>query len=353
MKLKLTPSQAMRVLRACVMEKEPVMMVSAPGMGKSSMAYQLFDELGVDCLTENGVIAQPEDSKGCPVPDRDRKVTEFYPLHNLARLRDADRPLVCFFDDLGQAHRQMQAAYMQWVQDRMIAGIKISDNVSFVAATNGRGHKSGVDMLLSALRSRFVTVIQVKSDLGSWSKWYVKQDLPMSALVFFKWNPQFFSDEFFEKHISIDPETPTPNPRTYHALARMANMRKRHGLNQSETLAMYTGAVGYEVAVAYSAFERVFEKLPHPDEFIRNPGAATVFGTSDVAERWAVTSMLLGRLKTKDGDNGYFEQASLYVDRLPKEYQFFWYVTAPKVRESVTETKTYVKWSIENQEVMK
>lgn len=353
--LKLTIKQTIPVLRAAIRAREPVLLISQPGIGKSA-ACQLAAELeGARFVLEHGPIASPEDSKGIAVPQMDKRIAEWFPFGNLAILRDATTPekkVVCLLDDLGQAHQSVQKAYMQWVHARRIGDIEIGKYVTFLAATNGRGHKSGVTGLISALGSRFATRISVKSDFRAWAEWYLQQPgLPVSVPVFLQWNREYFSDEYFSKHISLDPEKATPNCRTYHALGRMVKVLEGAAINNGTALAVYAGTVGEEVAVQFQAFLTVFKKLPHPDEFMRNPDTATTFSDSDIAERWAVCSMLMSQVKR--GDNDTFERASRYIVRLPEEFQFFWFTQCPKMRKLVMNTSTYVKWSIAHQDAMK
>jgi hypothetical protein len=115
---------------------------------------------------------------------------EFLPFGNLRKLLNATVPTLFFLDDLGQAPQGVQAAAMQLLLAREINGQKISDYVSFAAATNRKEDRAGVSGILEPVKSRFVTIINVETNADDWLRWARRNGLPEELLMLIKWRPE-------------------------------------------------------------------------------------------------------------------------------------------------------------------
>ncbi|NIP22341.1 MAG: ATP-binding protein, partial [Phycisphaerae bacterium] len=142
-----TPSQLHDALVPLVKARLPVLVTGQPGQGKTDIIKQVADELGYDLLITHPVVDESIDYKGFPFPYTDEKgkpKAAFIPFGDMQKLLTAKKPLVHFADDAGHAPKAVQAAYMQWILNRAINENKMSDMVTFVAATNRKEDKAGV-----------------------------------------------------------------------------------------------------------------------------------------------------------------------------------------------------------------
>ena len=97
------PSSVATVLTAAMKAGKPVLVKSAPGLGKTSVAEQTAEALGYDLAISHPVVSDPTDFKGLPFAVDGH--AKFLPYGDLERMVNADRPLVVLLDDLGQGPR--------------------------------------------------------------------------------------------------------------------------------------------------------------------------------------------------------------------------------------------------------
>src|SRR4051794_32553163 len=127
---------AKRVVRRKIAAGLEVLLVGAPGVGKTQLVYELAQEEGYDVILSHPAVEDPTDVKGVPFPSKDGETACFLPYGILAQAMPATKRTLWFIDDLGQAHEDVQAAYMQLLLGGQIGGHKIPDCVRFIAATN-------------------------------------------------------------------------------------------------------------------------------------------------------------------------------------------------------------------------
>lgn len=262
------PSQVSTVLEALLAARENVLLVGAPGVGKSDIVAQSCARLGYDVAISHPVVSDPTDYKGLPAIVGGK--AEWLPYGELERLILADAPLVCFLDDLGQAPPAVQAAAMQLLLARQINGKAISENVRFVAATNRKQDRAGVSGMLEPVKSRFSTILEVETDTNDWCKWAVGAGMPIELIAFVRFRPNLLLD--FKPSADM---VNSPCPRTIAAAGRLLKL----GLPEETLLDVLTGTVGRGCAAELIAFRQVFKSLPSLDAIILAPD------TSDIPER--------------------------------------------------------------------
>lgn len=260
--MQLTPSQLITFLTAAVLARLPILITGQPGGGKTDITELVKDATGYDLLTSHPTVSDPTDFKGLPFANGQSTEATFLPFGDLSQAINATRPLIWFFDDLGQAPPSVQAACMQLFLARRINGHKVSDFVTFVAATNRRTDRAGVSGILEPVKSRFASIVELVPDIDSWCNWAFSHDIPATLIAFLRFRPDLLSD--FKPTADM---TNSPIPRTW------ANLAKLELLNlpaQLEIVAM-GGAVGEGPAVEYIAFRRMFQSLTSIDTILLDP----------------------------------------------------------------------------------
>lgn len=244
----------------------PVCITGRPGIGKTDITNQAVASLGYDLLVLHPTVDDPIDYKGLPaIVDQDgQNKAEFLPYGNLRQMIDADKPLVVFFDDLGQAAESIQKALMQLLLSRSINGQAISEHVRFVAATNRKEDKAGVTGLLEPVKSRFASIVELEVSLDDWMEWAVKAGIHHTILAFMKFAPQHFDNFKPTKDM-----TNSISPRTLAHLNQWVQM----GLSDLCRFDAYHGAIG-SAATEYEAFEHMANQLIPPQEIIKQPDKA-------------------------------------------------------------------------------
>ena len=324
-----------QVLSLCIAARKPVLIKGAPGVGKSDIVSNAAIAAGAELVIFHPVVSDPTDFKGLPGIVND--CAEFLPYGELRKLIEATGPTIAFFDDLGQAPMSVQAAAMQLLLAREINGHKISDFVTFVAATNRREDKAGVAGLLEPVKSRFATIIQLDVDVDDWINWALAQNLPVEVIGFIKMRP-----ELLHKFAASADLVNSPCPRTVANLASLFQL----GLPKEVEMETYTGTVGEPFAAEFLGFVRIFRELVPPDMILLDPDNVAI-PTSKPAVMYAMC-LALARKATENN----MERVLRYANRLPAEFNVLLVRDAIRNNAAVTTTKAFMDWAAKNSSVM-
>jgi hypothetical protein len=299
-------SELEKILPILIQNREPVLLKGAPGGGKTSVCKQVAKALDYEMVIRHPVVEESVDSKGLPsfyADENGQPRARFTLTDDWRRLCETTRPTICLIDDLGQAPNSVQAPYMQWLLERQVNGQRVSDSVSFIAATNRRGDAAGVQGLITPLLSRFTAVIDVDFNHEDWVKWGLANGVPTPLIGFARFKPDLIGNSFKPTR---DME-PSPTPRGWAAVGRMYGL----GLKSHE---VWAGAVGEGAATEFKAFVDTYEALPDPAEVKKNPTTYPLPDRPDV--RYAIVTSLGAHTKLSD-----FGAYMKYIARLDLEYQ--------------------------------
>ena len=323
----MTPSELEQFLTFTISHKMPVLITGIPGIGKTDITHAACKSSNANLILSHPVVSDPTDYKGLPFAGSDG-IAHFMPFGDLHKLIEAKEPTVFFLDDFGQAPISVQAACMQLILARQINGHKVSEHVTFIAATNRKEDKAGVTGILEPVKSRFVTIVQLEVNVDDWVKWALRNNMPTELIGFVRFRPTMLSD--FKPTKSL---TNSTSPRT---LANVGRLQK-DGLNKNFEMEVFTGAAGEAFAVEYLAFLQMYRELPSVDEIILNPDKAKV--TKDPGCLCAVSSALAHRMNETNQDS-----IITYLDRLPTEIAVVTMKDAVAKDRSLSTTKSFIKW---------
>jgi hypothetical protein len=268
------PAQLRKFLAATIDARLPVLITGAPGIGKSDIVTQAAQEAKADIIISHPVVADPTDAKGLPWPEKSGERASFLPFGELADALEAKKPTVWFLDDLGQASPAVQASFMQLILARRINGHALPDHVTFVAATNRRTDRAGVQGILEPVKSRFASIVELEPNLDDWLDWALTSGQPSELMAYLRFRP-----------INLHAFNPTqdlknsPCPRTWAYAGKFVNM----GLDRDIELAAIQGAVGEGAAAEFVGFLQVCRELPSFDGILLDPDKAKIPCTNPAA----------------------------------------------------------------------
>lgn len=324
------PSKLVEVLSKCVEARKPVLIKGAPGVGKSDIVALVAKQLDADLVINHPVVDDPTDYKGLAGIVNGK--AEFLPFGNLRKLITAKKPTICFLDDLGQAPACVQAAAMQLLLARQINGHKVSEQVTFVAATNRREDRAGVTGILEPVKSRFATILELTVDVDDWVQWAFQNNMPEKLIAFIHFRPDLLT------HWKPTPDISNgPCPRTFANAGGLIQI----GVEDIESL---TGAVGEGCAIEMHGFFKYWEQLPSIESIINNPNDAKV--PTELAALYAVTTALASKADKKNSDAIF-----TYGARLPKDFYVLLGRDSIRKDPSVKNTKGFTKWMLDNKDV--
>ena len=333
MDISLKPKELSMLLKECVKNRMTVLIKGKPGVGKTSIVQQVSDELGYECYISHPSIQSPTVYMGLGVYDRENQKAKFLPYDFLERLVHADKPTVAFLDDFGQALPSVQAAIQNLLSSRQVGDHKVSDNVVFVIATNDRNQGAYVNGVLSTIKSRCGTILQLDTDAEHWLNWAVKNGIRPEVTGFIRLRPEMLCQ--FEVSNEI---VNFPCPRTVENVSKILDMECNDFLKNVAII----GAVGEGFATEFEGWLRLYKNMVSPDYIIANPTTAEVPEGDALI---AITSALAYKANKEN-----LGAIMSYGERLSPEYNvnmIEYYIMAknPKLKE----TGEYAKWVVKNQ----
>lgn len=328
------PSELSNFLSTTLQARLPILIKGAPGIGKTDIVKQACKEAKADLIISHPVVSDPVDYKGFPhVVDNE---AHFIPFGDLNLLIKATCPTVYFLDDLGQAPAAVQAAAMQLILERRINGHKVSEQVTFLAATNRKADRAGVSGILEPVKSRFVSIVELEPDVNDWVKWAITNRLPAELVSFIRFRSNLLHD--FKPSTDLNN---SPCPRTVHNVAKLMQAQVAPELRYEA----FTGAAGEGFATEFVGFMNIYQTLPDPESILVDPDRASV------PESPATLFALSGAL-AKKADKANMQSIVTYSSRLPVEFSVLLITDCVSHNPEVMETQAFIEWSSVNNSVL-
>lgn len=298
------PSALAEVLPYFFEARKPVLLVGPPGIGKTDIPTTAAEKSGYDLILSHPAVGDPTDAKGLPWVAQDHKRATFLPFGEMERAIHATRPTVWFLDDLGQAPGAVQASYMQLLLARRVNDHVLPDCVTFVAATNRRQDKAGVQGILEPVKSRFASILHVEVDIDDWTRWAFDAGMPVELISFLRFRHTTGEPMLLQFNPSLDMVN-SPCPRSWANVGRMMLA----GLPQRYEREVFAGAVGEAAAGEFVAFLKMAREIPNPDAVILDPDGAVI--PKDMSVKYALVVALAARTNKTT-----FRGIARYAERL-------------------------------------
>ena len=322
----MTPKKLQEILKDAIINREQLLIVGPPGIGKTDIVKYVCKELKADLIISHPAVSDPTDYKGLPFKVSDNSHAEFLPFEETYRAINADKLTVWFIDDLGQAAEAVQKALMQLILGRRLNGQVLSDNVVFVGATNDVGHRAGVTGLLEPVKSRWDSILNLETSLDDWCNWAYDNNQPTELIAFLRTRPELLSA--FEPTKAI---VNSPSPRTWASIGRRLVRGQRD-------FDLMTGAVGKGAATELMAFLEIINEAPSLDNIILNPKTENI--PTKPALRYLVASGL-ARKSTKEN----FDRIFQYLERMPQPFRVLTIQDAIRRDNGLCSTKSFLMWT--------
>jgi hypothetical protein len=314
----------------------PILISGAPGIGKSDITDKVAKITKRRLVLSHPVVDSPIDYKGMPAileDDKGNKTAVFLPFGNLLEIIKAKVPTIYFIDDMGQAPACVQAACMQLLLARKINGQKISDKVTFIAATNRREDRAGVTGILEPVKSRFVSIVELVVNTEDWIEWAHENDIAPEVIGYIYYCPDRLSTEEATADIVNH-----PSPRTWHGVSKLL----KAGIT---SLPFIAGAVGAADGTQFLGFLKVYHSLPDLDDIVKNPEGVDI--PTDSATQYAIVTALLNKA---DDDN--VDEIFTYVNRMPKDFSILFGKEIERNKHDLTSSHGYITWAAANPDVL-
>ena len=335
----LHPLEVQELLEQFISNKKTVMITGTPGSGKTCIVSQTAENLGYDLVISHPAIQSPTDYRGMPVYAAQEDRAKFMPYEALERLVTTDKPTIFFLDDFGQSLPSVQAAIQNLLSSRQIGDHKISDKVVFVIATNDRKQGANVSGVLSTIKSRCASIINLETDAQHWLHWATQNGIAPEVTGFIRLRPELLS-QFTVSNELVN----FPCPRTVENLSDILKMKFSSNIIKVAAIA---GAVGEAFCLEFTSFLTVFNNIVSPDYILTNPETAEIPDNPSVI--FAVTSALAYRANKSN-----LQAIMTYGDRFSSDMVDYVVKMIEKDTMSrhpeLKETSEYLSWVVKYQE---
>lgn len=335
-------SELQKLLAFSFVNHFPVLIKGKPGIGKSDIVAQAAnacihtDGQPYDMIICHPVVEDPTDAKGMPWVVNGEAL--FIPFANLKMMIDAVRPLIVFIDDFGQASPSVQASYMQLLLARRINGHKVSDFVTFVAATNRREDKAGVGGLLEPVKSRFSTIVELNVDTNDWVIWALNNSMPTELISFIQFRPEMLDNFVASKDI-----VNSPCPRTVAYVGKM--MKAGLSVSDSYFFEIVNGATGEAFAREFTEYLKIYLSLPSINQIILDPVNSPI--PAELSGKYAISGAIADKMTAQN-----VGALVTYLNRLPKELAVMSFKSATVKNPAVCATREFIQFFSQNQDLM-
>jgi MoxR-like ATPase len=255
----LTPKQLPEFLLH-VATVRPVMILGAPGIGKTALVQQFAELVGLPCVSLLGSQLAPEDLLGVPqlLPDGRSR---FCPPTLIAQ----PAPYLLFLDELNASSPEVQKAFYSLIHDRRIGEYRLPAGSIVIGAGNRAQDNAITKPMSSALVNRMLHV-HLKVSARDWLEWAHRAGLHPLVLEYIQNRPDHLWSQP-PKH-----EEPFSTPRSWHMLSDALHS---YGVAISDPLleALAYGALTPHHAGQFKVFARVVRNRFAVDRILKGDDA--------------------------------------------------------------------------------
>ncbi len=243
-----------------------ILMRGPTGVGKSHLAKQCADDIGLPFIDVRGSTMSEGDVGGYPDIESMKETGVMTFCMPSWFVRSCREPVVLMLDELNRSLPGVQQSFFQLVLDRELGndkdGIpyKLHPQTRVYAAVN-HGSEYDVNEMDPALLRRFWTV-DLDPTNTDWIEWAGPAGIDPVTIDFIRQHPE---------HLRVDPGTVEPGtviptPASWHRLDESLRhmdlaASELAGSNAEGIYALCTGFVGIEASIAYSEFIKRYERV--------------------------------------------------------------------------------------------
>lgn len=323
------PSRVTESLKCLAEANMPVMLWGAPGVGKSSLVYQLGEEMGRKVYEFRATMIDPVDLRGL------MRIVDGRTVWCPPIFLPSEEGGILFIDELPTASNAVQVAFYQLILDRKLGEYTLPDNTIIIAAGNRETDRAAVQRMPTPLANRFAH-IEVEFDNRDWEKWLIKNNMPIEMLAWNRFKPSRIS-----AFNPVSTEKAQPTPRSWEFVCRVLQTAKDPSLLYD----LVAGIVGKSDAVEFCAFIEDFKLLPDPKKYLADPN------TGEIPKKISVLFSLcaaLAKLVTTNQSRAFFRFAERLKEEGYTDHAVAMIQDAITRDKSIQETAACNEWRIAN-----
>lgn len=262
----------------------PIMLLGAPGIGKSSIIKQICEEKKLQLIDLRLSLLNPLDLRGMPYLDKDKGQAVWLPPEFLPKAGKEIEPGILFMDEINIAPVATQQAAYELLLDRRIGNYVFPDNWRIIAAGNREEDGAQVNTMPSPLANRMIH-LEVKASIDDWKSWAVGR-IDERIIAFLGLRSEALST------LPKKEEKAFPTPRSWEFVSRALALYQ----DLDEVEPIIEGTIGVGTAKEFYGFLKVYKDLPDIDGILQGK-VTTLPSNTKTDVLYALCSALVARLK--------------------------------------------------------
>ena len=233
-----------------------VLMRGHPGVGKSTLAAEIAQDMDLNLIDIRLAQREPAELCGVYFPDREREELKLLPP---TWVRQAcASPTLVFLDEINAAVTRLhQAAAYQIVLERRVGPYHFHPGTRVLAAGNLEEDNALVAPLSSALSNRFAHYL-LRVDVGAWIEWARRAGVAPEIISYFRAHERFGLSLLYDR----DDEDAFASPRSWEMASRVyqtapPELRRR----------AMSACIGAAATQRFFQYERVYERI-RPEQIV-------------------------------------------------------------------------------------
>ncbi len=307
-----------------------VLMRGPTGVGKSHLAKQCAEEIGLPFIDVRGSTMSEGDVGGYPDIEGMKSTGVMTFCMPSWFVRSCREPVVLMLDELNRSLPGVQQSFFQLVLDRELGNdadgnpYKLHPETRVYAAVN-HGSEYDVNEMDPALLRRF-WVIDLDPTNQDWIDWAIPAGIDPVTVDFIRQHPE---------HLRVapgtcDPGTVLPTPASWHRLdesLRHMGMAPTElaGTGAEGIYALSTGFVGTEASIAYTEFIKRYEKVISAEDVLSGSINKKTITELQASESLGVLDKLVEHSKNNDWKKKEAKHAAAFAKaRGGEQLVYFW-----------------------------
>jgi hypothetical protein len=214
-----------------------------PGVGKTSIAAQVAEELDIPLIVTNLTTCESVDLRGLPHIENGRTVwANPYPRSGRG---------ILVLDEISSAARDVQVAAHHLVHAEIGSDVGIGPGWHIVLTGNRASDKTHYTAMGAPLRNR-LDIIEIEADVAVSVAWMMEHDVHPFICGFLRWRPELLIAR------EIPGEGAFPSPRAYTECSAILSLDVNVPIEQE----MLKGKIGEGAAIEFCAYLRTARELP-------------------------------------------------------------------------------------------
>jgi len=278
-------SNITKVVNKLIVQKLPVFIWGAPGIGKSSIVKQIAIAQNLEFLDLRLSLLDPTDLKGIPFFNAETNEGVWAKPSFLPS--DPDSKGILFLDEINTAPPAVQASAYQLILDRKVGEYELPEGWSIIAAGNRETDRGLVYKMPPPLANRFVH-FEMEVDFEDWKAWAYSTKIDASIIGYLSYDKAML---FTFDATSNEKSFATPRSWAY------VDTIVKSEIEAELILDSISGAVGREAAIGYISFKKVMNDLPNLNTIL--DGTLTELEDDDAKVMMALSIGLVNALIDK------------------------------------------------------